>query len=88
MYIVIYNSKITCLIIRYSKPADYGKMLQKNPAKYKNGIRLLSEVSPAVTRYFRGGGVGFCRIEVSPAGVDAVFFGGDQTTPAKTIKLR
>ena len=75
-------------VIHYTKPADYGKILQKNPAKYKNGIRLISEVSPAVTRYFRGEGTGFSRIEVTPEGVTAYFYGGDAVTPTQTIKLR
>ncbi|MBQ8753593.1 MAG: metallophosphoesterase [Lentisphaeria bacterium] len=71
-------------VIRAKTPAEYGKYQRKNPAAF----RFISEVSPAVSRYFYGDAAGFSRIEVTPEGVTAYFYGGDAVTPTQTVKLR
>lgn len=71
-------------VIQAKTPAEYGKFQRKNP----KALRFISEVSPAVSRYLHGAAAGFSRIEVTPEGVTAYFYGGDATTPTQTIKLR
>lgn len=65
-------------------PEAYGK----NQKAGSRGAKLTGEIAPAVTRYFRGKAAGYCRVEVTPQGVNAVFYGGATQEPTEIIKLR
>ena len=49
---------------------------------------FVAEYRPFVKNYFLAAAAGHYRLEVSDAGVSAVFYGGDDRTPSRTFKLR
>lgn len=67
--------------------AEYGRN-QKEVFRNSDGIRLLAEYQPAVTRYWHARGAGYFRLDIAPDGVVAHYFGGDSATPSRTIRLR
>lgn len=71
------------LVKTHSTPAQYGDR-QTTDA----GRSYLGEYKGAMTRYFRSTAAGFFRLEVSPKGVAANFFGGDADQPSATWLLR
>ena len=50
-------------------------------------VQLADEYRPFVKDYFFANAAGHCRLEVSDAGVEARFFGGDAQTPTRTFIL-
>lgn len=59
------------------------------PETARDGLlKLADEYRPFVKDYFFAHAAGHCRLEVSDAGVEAQFFGGDARTPSRTFTLR
>ena len=68
---------------QYTTVDQYGTLQEK-----EDGKTLLAEYKPSLTRTWRSSAAGFFRLEVSDAGVRALFFGGDAATPRETWRLR
>ncbi|MFA5204014.1 MAG: metallophosphoesterase [Lentisphaeria bacterium] len=81
------NEPLAKPAVQFEHPADYGRR-QREEYQNLEGARLLDEYRPALTRYFLAEGAGYVRLDITPDGVTAVFFGGDRPAPALTFRLR
>ena len=84
------------IVVRDEGAAAYGTRATETkkrhgrtvPEKDREGLlKLADEYRPFVKDYLFANAAGHCRLEVSDAGVEAQFFGGDAQTPSRTFVL-
>lgn len=81
------NDSLARYVLAADSPRAYGSELRAM-AHQEKGLELLNEYQQAVSRYWKAQGAGFFRLDISPDGVTAYYFGGDARTPDKVFRLR